>query len=728
MLKCNWPKWILPWGILPVLLGGAALWANSGSLETKLSSAAEAQLKSSGADWAQVKLAGRDAMLSGEAPDEDAISKAAQMVAGTYGVRRVDTSGVKVAPPVVLNAPSADQLSGIGSLGEITGKWPEGLATTLAVGVAGATYQLGQNPELTSDGSGNWKLALPAPLAAGSYPVDIKITDGKKAEASGTGVITVQPAPEPAAPDAPSVVSASGDNPPVIKGTWPEKDGNELAVAFAGKSYKLGTDKELTSDGAGNWTLTPVEKLADGTFDAVATVTSPAGKTSGATGASIASIDATPPAAPTVNQSSGRSVRPSITGTWPEGDATKLTVQLADKTYELGKDGALSSDGSGNWSLKLDSDLADNTYDVVATATDAAGNSSTDRGFGEVVVDASAPAVPTVNTLLTRQRQPVITGAWPSKEAQKLSVAVGAKTYVAGAGEGLAVDGDNWTLRIGENLADGTYNVAATATDSFGNTAVDASDGELVVDATPPAVPTVKAYKGENTQPPLTGTFPESDVETLAITFDGETFAKGSSDALKTDGNGGWTLTTGKSYAPGKYDMKVVVADKAGNQRSDTTVNEIEIVEPPKPVVAAPAPAPAPAPTPAPAPAPVPAGPDCQALFNDALSGENFRFATAKARILNESNALLDKMADIIKQCPDSRVEIGGHTDWQGSSSYNQALSQRRANAVRDALIARGAKAEHLTAVGYGEDQPIADNKTKEGRAANRRTEFKVQN
>ncbi|MGB7205332.1 MAG: OmpA family protein, partial [Anderseniella sp.] len=62
------------------------------------------------------------------------------------------------------------------------------------------------------------------------------------------------------------------------------------------------------------------------------------------------------------------------------------------------------------------------------------------------------------------------------------------------------------------------------------------------------------------------------------------------------------------------------------------------------------------------------------------------------------------------------------------SSSYNQALSQRRANAVRDALIARGAKAEHLTAVGYGEDQPIADNKTKEGRAANRRTEFKVQN
>jgi len=68
-----------------------------------------------------------------------------------------------------------------------------------------------------------------------------------------------------------------------------------------------------------------------------------------------------------------------------------------------------------------------------------------------------------------------------------------------------------------------------------------------------------------------------------------------------------------------------------------------------------------------------------------------------------------------------------GHTDSTGSTSYNQALSERRAVAVRGALIARGANAANLTAVGYGESRPIASNGTREGRARNRRTEFKVQ-
>ena len=815
MLKCNWPKWILPWAILPIALGAGALLFNSDSLELKLGEAAGAQLKSSGAEWAIVKMDGRDAKITGEAPDQDAISNAAQMVAGTYGVRKVDISGSTVAPPVVLDAPTVNKVSGVGEIKEVTGTWPEGKATTLAVGVAGTTYMLGKDAALSSDGNGNWKLVPPGPLTEGIYDVDVKITDGKKAEAmaASAGAITVQapPPPAPVAPDAPTVGAVSDANPPVISGTWPESNGNSLAIALAGKSYTLGTDKELTSDGSGNWTLTPAEKLNDGSYDVLATVTSKdnllsnatglsavsikssppgtptvdiiagfanlptvtgtwpegngnalavtmagktyklgadkelssdgsgkwaltpsspladgnynvtvavtnsAGKMSETTGDGVITVDTTPPSSPTVEPAQGRSVRPSVTGTWPEGDDNKLTVELNSKIYVLGKDAELSSDGSGNWTLKLDEDLPDNTYDVVATVTDKAGNSATDRGIGEVMVDASAPPVPSVNTLLTRQRQPVITGAWPSKEAEKLTVAVGSKTYVAGAGDGLATDGDNWTLRISENLPDGTYNVNATATDSAGNTAVSASEGDLVVDATPPAVPTVNPYKSEFPRPLLSGTFPEGETATMAVIFDGETFALGSSPDLSSDGKGHWSILTSKDYAPGKYDVKVIVADRAGNQRSDTTPDEVEIVAPPKPVVAAPAPV-------------VPAGPDCQKLFDEAIAGQEVQFASAKALILSESDGLLDKLADIIKQCPDEKVEIGGHTDASGSTTYNQALSERRANAVRDALIARGANADNLTSVGYGESRPIADNKTTEGRAKNRRTEFKIQN
>jgi outer membrane protein OmpA-like peptidoglycan-associated protein len=315
--------------------------------------------------------------------------------------------------------------------------------------------------------------------------------------------------------------------------------------------------------------------------------------------------------------------------------------------------------------------------------------------------------------MLTRQRQPVVTGAWPSKDATKLTVSVGNKTYVAGAGDGLSTDGDNWTLRIGENLADGTYNVVATVTDQAGNSATDESDAELVVDATPPAVPTVNAYKAKHPRPLLSGTFPENDADTLAVTFAGETFAKGSSDLLSTDGRGNWSILTQKDYEPGTYDVKVVVADKAGNQRSDTTGGEVVIEAQPAP---------------APAPAPVEAAVNCQKLFDELLAGgKDVEFDTARATIHSNSNALLDALADVIKQCPDAKIEIGGHTDSRGSTSYNQALSERRALAVRDALIKRGATAGNLTAVGYGESRPIADNATKEGRARNRRTEFKVQ-
>ncbi|HRI72287.1 MAG TPA: OmpA family protein, partial [Polyangium sp.] len=105
---------------------------------------------------------------------------------------------------------------------------------------------------------------------------------------------------------------------------------------------------------------------------------------------------------------------------------------------------------------------------------------------------------------------------------------------------------------------------------------------------------------------------------------------------------------------------------------------------------------------------------------------EQVQFDTSKATIRPESERLLDEVATVLKDHPELlRVEIQGHTDSAGSRTMNQRLSQDRAEAVREALVARGIASSRLTSQGFGPDQPIGSNRTAEGRQANRRVQFK---
>ena len=105
------------------------------------------------------------------------------------------------------------------------------------------------------------------------------------------------------------------------------------------------------------------------------------------------------------------------------------------------------------------------------------------------------------------------------------------------------------------------------------------------------------------------------------------------------------------------------------------------------------------------------------------IVGVNFEFDSA--RLTADSVATLNDALAILKRHPNLEVEIVGHTDSSGPEDYNLGLSQRRAQAVLDYMVAHGANAANLTAKGYGESQPLADNGSREGRAANRRVEFR---
>jgi outer membrane protein OmpA-like peptidoglycan-associated protein len=117
-------------------------------------------------------------------------------------------------------------------------------------------------------------------------------------------------------------------------------------------------------------------------------------------------------------------------------------------------------------------------------------------------------------------------------------------------------------------------------------------------------------------------------------------------------------------------------------------------------------------------------GAGCARKEEVVLNGVNFAFNSTE--LTGPSKGILDRSARILRDNPTVRVEVAGHTDSIGSPDYNLALSQGRAGSVVRYLTEQGVKSAQLSAKGYGLTQPKTSNDTVEGRATNRRVEFRV--
>ena len=122
----------------------------------------------------------------------------------------------------------------------------------------------------------------------------------------------------------------------------------------------------------------------------------------------------------------------------------------------------------------------------------------------------------------------------------------------------------------------------------------------------------------------------------------------------------------------------------------------------------------------------IPTPDECEAGIANILTERKINFEPGSATIDENGDAIMDDIAEILKKCGEIRMEIGGHTDSQGREVMNQQLSQARAHAVLNALRERRVLTSALSAKGYGESAPIADNDSDDGREANRRIEFKL--
>ena len=118
------------------------------------------------------------------------------------------------------------------------------------------------------------------------------------------------------------------------------------------------------------------------------------------------------------------------------------------------------------------------------------------------------------------------------------------------------------------------------------------------------------------------------------------------------------------------------------------------------------------------------AGDMFEALNRDGHIALYINFDTGKSTVKSESKPIIIQIVEMLKSNPELKINVEGHTDNVGSQKSNKTLSEARAKAVTAEIVAQGIEAERLTAFGHGQDKPIADNNTGEGRAKNRRVEL----
>ena len=691
---------------LPLL---AALWLNSKAIEGKLAQAASDSLSTAKADWAKVTVNGRDARIEGDAPGRIAIDEAARAVAGTPGVRRVDAAQAKV----VLAAPTADSLVTNNNRPEIKGTWPEIYAKTLSVILPERSYVLGKDSEVKSDGAGHWSFTPAEPLKDGAYDIAVEVDDGAGAtsKTATPGKVTI----DTVAPSLPVLMSFTSAPPQSLSGSWPEGDASALKLGFAGKTYVLGQNPALTS-ASSIWTLNLAEPLADGAYDLTVEAADLAGNTARLDVPGAVTVSSKPPA-PTVARYTGNDSTPLISGTWSEQQGSKLQVAVGGHTYELGHDADLTSNGQGDWRLDIKSPLKDGIYDAVVMVTDGDGTVTWDETMGEIEIDARAPAAPVVN----KAADLPVTGIFAPADTKILRVTLAGHSYTLGQDPALTANGEAWSLTPPDKLAPGSYDVIVEAVDAFGNVSADASKDELVIagDAPAPtqtaseiAAPTVTAQDSTAARPTITGSWAEGAAKSLKVTLDHVSYSLGANKEL-TSSSGQWTLKLPSPLKDGIYDVAVETVDAAGKVITDTTKDELTIQ------AVAPA-------TPTPSTTISPPAADCATGLSQTLRDRPLHFERDKSAMTPEAAAIIKDLAAIAATCPTEKLEVGGHTDNIGSESYNQSLSERRAVAVAHALGEAGVDANRLSALGYGETVPIADNGTDEGRARNRRIEIKI--
>ncbi|MCE1390877.1 Ig-like domain-containing protein [Enterobacter bugandensis] len=518
----------------------------------------------------------------------------------------VDTAGPGV--PVVTSV--------IDDVAPITGTLTSGNSTNDARPTFNGTGDVGSTVHVIVDGNeigtavvnaqGSWTFTPGTDLIDGPHAITFNATDA--AGNVGTATAPFNLMVDTGVPSAP-VISAAADNvgsiqTPLTSGqstddTTPTLSGTATAnatVTIYENGQPVGT---ALADGTGAWSFTPSTPLAAGSHTWTATVTDAAGNISPASPGFTLVVDSTAPTAPVISQAIddvGSITGPITSGQTTDDTVPRLvgtsepfaTVNIYEGTTLVGTG---TADGSGSWSILLNTTLTEGAHSFTAQATDAAGNTSASSASFSLTIDTAPPALPVLTSILddvgnaatpvanggiTNDAQPTLSGTAEAGSTVKIfdnGVQIGSVIATGGA----------WSYTPSPALGNGPHTLTFTATDATGNASAPTAGYTINVDTLAPAAPVISSVIDDvgSVIGPVTGTNPTNDTRpTLSGTaeanatvriYDGITLV----GTVTADGNGNWTLPETTTLTQGTHNFTATATDAAGNTSPASAVTTI---------------------------------------------------------------------------------------------------------------------------------------------------------
>ncbi|BFM09179.1 Ig-like domain-containing protein [Halioxenophilus aromaticivorans] len=410
-----------------------------------------------------------------------------------------------------------------------------------------------QTFDATVQPDGSFSADVPTDLAEGNYTVDVTATDaaGNSATDSKTGDIDVT---------APTVTvndpGLGNDATPTISGTTNLPAGETVSIAVTDANGDAQTFN-ATVQPDGSYSADVPTDLAEGTYTVDVTATDAAGNS--ATDSTSGDLDITAPTVTVNNPGLDNDATPTISGTTnlPAGEMVSITVTDANGDAQTF---AATVQPDGSYAADVPSDLAEGNYTVEVTATDAAGNSSSATGTGEV--DTTNPLLLIDDITSTNDTTPTISGQADVGVGTIVTVVVSDSNGIEQTLAAVVQVNGSWSADVPLPLAEGAVSITATVNDEAGNI-VNVSAG-ATVDTTPPSLIVDAIGDTNDTTPTISG---QADVGVgtivTVVVSDSNGIEQTLAAVVQVDGS--WSTDVPLPLAEGTVSITATVNDDAGN-------------------------------------------------------------------------------------------------------------------------------------------------------------------